>query len=116
MQHPGQFHIEQSRDASGAVLLRLLGELDIAVAQTLTARLAELKESRAMVRLDLSDLQFMDSTGLGTVLTAMLDARRDGWALEIDPTLASPVQRIIDVSGVSPYLWPAPTPGPDSNA
>lgn len=106
MQHPGQFHIEQSIDASGAVLLKLLGELDVAVAAMLTARLAALKESRAVVRLDLSNLEFMDSTGLGTVLTAILDARRDGWTLEIDPTLARPVERIIDVSGVGSYLWP----------
>jgi hypothetical protein len=48
----------------------------------------------------------MDSTGLGTVLTAVLDARRDGWMLEVDPTLAHAVKRIVDVSGVSPYLWP----------
>jgi anti-sigma B factor antagonist len=107
---PAEFQIEQSTDASGLVLLQLLGELDLAVAPALTARLAALKETRAAVRLDLSGLQFMDSTGLGTVLTAVLDARRDGWPLEIDPALARAVKRIIDVSGVSPYLWPDPAP------
>jgi anti-anti-sigma factor len=103
---PAEFQIEQSTDASGAVLLQLLGELDLAVAPALIARLAALKEARAAVRLDLSQLQFMDSTGLGTVLTAVLDARRDGWGLEVDPALARSVKRIIDVSGVSSYLWP----------
>jgi len=106
---PAEFQIEQSTDASGAVLLQLLGELDLAVAPALVARLAALKEARAAVRLDLSRLQFMDSTGLGTVLTAVLDARRDGWELEIDPALARPVKRIIEVSGVSSYLWPERT-------
>lgn len=106
---PAEFQIEQSMDASGAVRLQLLGELDLAVAPALTARLAALKEARAAVRLDLSQLQFMDSTGLGTVLTAVLDARRDGWTLEVDPALARPVRRIIEVSGVSAYLWPERT-------
>jgi anti-anti-sigma factor len=108
VQHPTQFQIEQCTDISGTVRLALLGELDVAVAPELTARLAALKQSRAVVRLDLSRLDFMDSTGLGTVLTAVLDARRDGWMLEVDPTLARPVKRIIDVSGVSSYLWPEP--------
>lgn len=103
-----EFHIEQSTDASGAILLQLLGELDLAVAPALSARLATLKESDAAVRLDLSQLQFMDSTGLGTLLTAVLDARRDGWPLEIDPALARPVRRIVEVSGVSACLWPDP--------
>ena len=85
------------------------GELDLAVAPALIARLAALKEARSAVRPDRSRLQFIDSTGLGTVLTAVLDARRDGWALEVDPALARPVKRIIEVSGVSSYLWPEPT-------
>jgi anti-anti-sigma factor len=106
---PAEFQIEQSTDASGVVLLQVLGELDLAVAPALIARLGALKEAGAAVRLDLSRLQFMDSTGLGTVLTAVLDARRDGWELEIDPVLARSVQRIIDVSGVSSYLWPERT-------
>jgi len=104
--NPTEFRIEQSTDGSGKVRLHLLGELDVAVASTLTAQLAALKQNHAAVRLDLSRLDFMDSTGLGTVLTAVLDARRDGWMLEVDPTLARAVKRIVDVSGVSPYLWP----------
>ena len=106
MEHPTAFTIEQSTDASGAVQLALLGELDLAVAPTLTERLNELRASRAAVRLDLSRLEFMDSTGLGTVLTAVLDARRDGWSLEVERALGRAVKRIVDVSGVSPYLWP----------
>jgi anti-anti-sigma factor len=108
VQHPTQFQIEQSTDNSGAVRLALLGELDVAVAPELIACLAALKESHAVVRLDLSRLDFMDSTGLGTVLSAVLDARRDGWPLDVEPALARAVKRIIDVSGVSSYLWPDP--------
>ena len=103
------FEIEQSTSETGRVQLRLLGELDLAVVPALTLRLQELKGEKQVVELDLSKLSFMDSTGLGTVITAVLDARRDGWPLEIQRTLARPVQRIVEISGAGPYLWPDTT-------
>jgi anti-anti-sigma factor len=106
MQREPEFHIDQRTDADGVVRLSLLGELDLAVVSALTSRLAELKAQRRVVQLDLSRLTFMDSSGLGTVITAVLDARRDGWSLEIHRTLARPVQRIVEISGAEPYLWP----------
>lgn len=106
MQDLTGFQIQQSTDPSGTVRLMLLGELDLATVGRLTDRLEQLKGEQRSVQLDLSKLSFMDSTGLGTVLTAVLDARREGWQLGIDPTLARPVQRIIDISGANRYLWP----------
>jgi anti-anti-sigma factor len=109
MQQAAGFRIEQHTDSSGAVKLVLVGELDLAVASALTSRLDELKAQGTTVRLDLSELTFMDSTGLGTVLSAVLDARRDDWQLEVDRTLASPVARLVEMAGVEPYLWPDQT-------
>lgn len=106
MPHMAGFQIEQSTDDAGTVQLRLLGELDLAVVPALATRLAELKGEQRVVELDLSKLSFMDSTGLGTVITAALDARRDGWPLLIQRTLARPVERIVEISGAGPYLWP----------
>jgi anti-anti-sigma factor len=102
------FRIEQSTDPDGMVSLALSGELDLAVAPELVKRLEELRGARSVVRLDLSELSFMDSTGLSTVLTAVLDARREGWQLEIGRALARPVARIVELAGVGPYLWPDP--------
>lgn len=109
MQQVPGFSIEQSTEADGVVRLRLRGELDLAVVPTLTSRLAELQAERRVVRLDLSHLEFMDSSGLGTVITAVLEARRHGWRLEIQRTLARPVERIVEISGAEPYLWPDPS-------
>jgi anti-anti-sigma factor len=103
------FRIDQSTATSGAVRLRLAGELDLAVVSDLTARLEELRRRQQHTELDLSGLSFMDSTGLGTILTAMLDARREGWNLVIGPELKRPVQRMIDIAGAGPYLWPDAT-------
>jgi anti-anti-sigma factor len=90
------------------VCIALAGELDLAVAPELVSCLDQVRTTSSVVRLDLSELSFMDSTGLGTVLTAVLDARREGWQLEIHPGLARPVARIVELAGVAPYLWPDP--------
>lgn len=98
--------IEQSAETGGAVRLVLRGELDLAGVPTLRAHLQQLGGEHRLVRLDLSELRFMDSTGLGTVITAVLDARRDGWTLEIERPRHRTVQRVLEISGAGSYLWP----------
>src|SRR5947209_16173043 len=98
---PG-FRIEQRVDPDGAVRLCLIGELDLATVPALRSRLEALKAEHKLVRLDLSALTFMDSMGLGTVLGASLEARRDGWELDIRGPLTPPVQRVIEISGAGP--------------
>ena len=100
------FRIDESTATGGAVRLELHGELDLAVVEDLTTRLDDLRARRQQTELDLSGLSFMDSTGLGTLLTAVVDARRDGWQLVVGPQLARPVQRMVDIAGAGPYLWP----------
>ncbi|HEY2656844.1 MAG TPA: STAS domain-containing protein [Solirubrobacteraceae bacterium] len=51
-------------DPDGTVTLTLLGDLDLTTAETLSTRLAELKTAGHPVRLDLSQLSFIDSTGI----------------------------------------------------
>jgi anti-sigma B factor antagonist len=100
------FRIEQSFSPGGTVCLVLHGELDLAGVPSLNEVLGELKAQSAHVELDLSRLGFMDSSGLATVLQAVLDARRNGWQLEVHRELTRPVRRLIEISGAGPYLWP----------
>lgn len=100
------FQIEQNTEPGGELRLVLVGELDLSVAGALRTRLEEIRSAHPVVELDLSQLRFLDSTGLGVVLTAVLDARRDGWSLSIQPGLTRPVQRVVDIAGAGPYLWP----------
>ena len=100
------FRIEQSIEPGGEVRLVLRGELDLSAAGSVSETLEELRRDGVPVRLDLADLNFMDSTGLGVVLTAVLDARHNGWRLEVCRQLTGPVQRVIEISGTAPYLWP----------
>jgi anti-sigma B factor antagonist len=100
------FRIEQSASPGGTVRLVLHGELDLAGVPGLNETLGELKARKASVELDLSRLSFMDSSGLATMIEAALDARRNGWQLEVRRELTRPVQRLIEISGAGPYLWP----------
>jgi anti-anti-sigma factor len=71
------------------------GELDLAVAGEVAASLVEAPHDGRLV-LDLSDVSFMDSTGLGLLLRTSQRARSEGWRLEIVPSSA--VSRVIEVT------------------
>jgi anti-anti-sigma factor len=92
------------------VRLSLLGELDLVGVERLEARLHDLRATGAAVRLDLSQLEFIDSSGLRALVTSAQVARRDGWRLEFDRHLLPPVRRVIELVGASRYLWPPGAP------
>jgi anti-sigma B factor antagonist len=72
---PIAFHIDASRSGDAAVL-SLHGELDVATTAQLEEALAaaSVERPRRLI-VDLSGLEFMDSTGLRAVLAANEDAR-----------------------------------------
>ena len=88
---------ETAIDAAGVLTLKVVGELDIAnvtpIRQALVAVVAE-KPSRVVI--DLSELSFLDSSGLALF---MFLANEVG---DVELREASPiVGRIIDVTGLS---------------
>ncbi|HKR98734.1 MAG TPA: STAS domain-containing protein [Candidatus Dormibacteraeota bacterium] len=101
------FEMHWDHDADGVLRLSLIGELDLAAAPALQERLRSLKDEGAAVRLDLSRLEFADSSGLRTLISSAEAAQRDGWQLEVDRSVLPQVQRVIDLIGASPYLWPS---------
>lgn len=103
---PVRLECRQRTDRDGAVCLTLLGEIDVAVAEELVHRLRELTRAGAAVRLDLSELRFIDVAGLSAILAAMAEARRSGSRLEIDSDVSPAAARTIKLAGVSPALWP----------
>jgi anti-anti-sigma factor len=101
------FEIKQRHDADGALRVTLLGELDIAVADGLRVRLDQLRWSEPHVRLDLSELDFIDCCGINSILRALAEARRDHWELEVDRLVSPGVNRITSLDDVAAALWPA---------
>ena len=91
-------------ERDGHDYLRLIGELDLASAPRLEDRLRQLRAAHAAVRLDLSELRFIDSTGLHVLIRAVQDSRRDGWRLEIDPDVSPAVRRLLQLINVEGFL------------
>jgi anti-sigma B factor antagonist len=87
----------------GGVRLVLTGELDLACASRLADAIVEHAEPGSTLIVDLTSLEFMDSSGLGTLLQAREDAERDGWDLALASN-PGPVDRIFDLTDTRDLL------------
>jgi anti-anti-sigma factor len=105
---PGRepLEVEQSVDVDGATRLRLLGELDLSVSEDLAERLRGLRRAGENVRLDLSELEFVDSSGIRTLVMELREARQQGSRLEVAREVAPGVQKLVRILGVGSVLWP----------
>ena len=90
---PTTFAIRESREGD-YLRLRLTGELDLGSVSVLEDRLASLRALKSPVRLDLSHLEFIDSTGLHLLVRTVGDAQIKGWQLRIDRDVAPEVMRL----------------------
>ena len=81
--------------------MRLLGELDMSTAPRLGDELARLASDGAtMVTVDLSDLAFIDSTGLSVLITGLKRLRQQGG----DMVLRSPTpgtRKVLEITGLT---------------
>jgi anti-anti-sigma factor len=102
----GTFRLEEFFERDGALRLALTGELDVAVVEHLSSRLRELRREGYAVRLDLSSLEFVDSSGLRVLVRAVTDSRRHGWQLDVAVPVAEQVARAIDLIGARSLFWP----------
>lgn len=98
--------MEERFERDGSLRLMLVGELDVAVVDLLSSRLRELCKEGYDVRLDMSQLAFIDSSGMHEILREVGDSRRDGWNLALDGPLTDQVSRTIDLLGARAFLWP----------
>ena|SRR5438874_7347791 len=72
--------ITNDRPRRGVVCVALSGELDMSSAYCVDAELRRLEQTRPeLVVVDLRDLGFMDTAGLGRLLAAHRRARHGGW-------------------------------------
>jgi anti-sigma B factor antagonist len=101
------FEIRETVDADGASRVALVGELDIAVADGVEERLRRLRDAGRRVRLDLSQLDFIDSSGVRAIVLGLKHARQGGHELEVDRRISPTVKRMIEIMGIGPQLWPA---------
>jgi anti-sigma B factor antagonist len=97
-----EFRIEEGR-RDGVIVLRLRGDLDLASADAVAARLDALSAAGEPVLLDLDSLAFMDSSGLRVVLQAAETSRTSGWRFTLTPG-SEQVRNLFASAGVTDRL------------
>ncbi|MDA0180224.1 STAS domain-containing protein [Solirubrobacter phytolaccae] len=92
-----------TREAGAGVVLVLTGELDLAGAPDLNEALTEAREAGGALTLDLSELEFIDSSGLGVLVRFHNAAEAAGYEYSV---IAGPpqVHRAFVLSGLDQAL------------
>jgi RND superfamily putative drug exporter len=88
----------EQEDARVTLVAR--GELTLETASLLREALADHEHGAATVVLDLRDVAFLDSSGLGELLGAHQRARRQGRRLVLARRADSQVAQVLDISGL----------------
>jgi len=95
-------------ERQGITVVTLIGELDVYSSTALRARLSTLLDG-GMTNLvvNMGQLAFIDSTGLGTLVTALKRARTDGGDLTLEAVPAS-AMKVLELTGLNRVFTIAP--------
>lgn len=92
---------EQEHDRT---VLFLSGELDIYTAPDLKEKLVPLVEQEnAMVEIDMDEVNYMDSTGIGVFIHALKTAKQSGSKLKLT-NLQEKTLRLFEITGLDEVL------------
>jgi anti-sigma B factor antagonist len=101
---PVELSIEDDRGADRTTL-RLSGELDMATARRLEAAVAAaVRREEAELVIDLTDVRFMDSTGLRALLRARRECELRDRSFFLIPAPHGDQHRLFEVSGLISHL------------
>lgn len=92
-------------EGTGGIRLVVRGDLDLASADELQARLSALGTTGADVALDLSEITFLDSSGLRVLAKSLQLAASEGWRLTICPNVPQQAMRVIEMTGLRKHFW-----------
>jgi anti-sigma B factor antagonist len=93
--------------SEGVTVLEVIGEVDLSNADQLRdAAIAALTPFGGTLRIDLAEVTFIDSTGLGALIAVYNYAGDQHRVLIQNPRRN--VQRILEITGLGEVLWPRP--------
>lgn len=97
-----QVFLEQSADVP---IVRVVGEVDLATAPVLRERLAEIPADTETVIVDLSEVTFLDSTGLSVLVASWKRLGQTDAPGNFRLVVNRPaIQRVLDVTGLAHVL------------
>ena len=94
----GRLNIDLESRSPGEAALRLTGELDMVTSPLLRDELTRHRGRGRRVVLDLSGIEFIDSTGLVLLMEAAREPSHDGWALALRRNVSPVVARLFEVT------------------
>ena len=81
-------------------VVHVAGEVDLSTTPTLRSALSEhLDAGRSQLVVDLSDVGFLDSTGLGMLVSMHRRATESGGSLRLS-SVQRPVRRVLQITGL----------------
>lgn len=93
------------RSGDSTLTLSVSGEVDLANAETLSAELDGLaKSDAATITVDLSDLEFIDSTGIAVLVAAHHKLEKCDAEVRLVRSRASAVCRVLEITGLDSAL------------
>ena len=95
---PDRLRIELDARSPGEAVLRLEGELDLVTAPMLRDELARHQARGVRIVLDLSGIEFLDSTGLVLLMEVAREPATNGWTLALRRDLSPAVARLFQVT------------------
>jgi anti-sigma B factor antagonist len=100
----GPLTIERTRYGDDVIVFSLSGEFDLAGAARAEESIGPaIDEEHAMVVIDLTDLEFMDSSGVA-LLYGLADSRQDKDSLRVLRSRHAGVNRVLDVTEVGTVI------------
>jgi anti-anti-sigma factor len=103
MVRPTEFKIAHRATGSG-VTLKITGELDISTGPVLTESVERLRGEVTTLTIDLSELTFMDSTGLRLLIEFDQRAKGEGWKLVLLRPKLAPAAAVLKATGADSAL------------
>jgi len=90
----------KTEDGGGTLVFKLRGSLDLATAPTVRAALSEATEKGSHdLIVDLTQLEFLDSTGLGVLIGAHRRTAERGGSLRLVVS-DGPISRLLNITGL----------------
>ena len=101
---PHKFEIAQSEEGD-AVVLSVTGELDMNTVEVLSESVQQQLDAGAMsLLIDLSSLEFMDSSGLRLLIALTGRAREEAWALRLRAPREQAAAMVLRATGADTAL------------
>ena len=97
------FSVER-RQLDGLVELHLKGEIDLSNVTELSREIEEARAVSKRILIDLAQLDFIDSSGLGALIEATETARLNGQVLTLRRGENPEVRRIFEITGLDRTL------------